>query len=643
MDNFVLSGWVKAITEACDQKAVLRTATHIARFHRIQASSGYHAAAVCASRILSDTNLNPQIVSYPADRKTTYFTQKSFRQWECRKAWLQLTSPWQERVADYNLEEMSLIQRSAPLDCGDQDIDIIYVPDGTAPEDFCEDVQGKLIFVKNGFERWNEFVMERGAAGILTVNMPEVPPVRVRPWDDPQMRDSHANLSFHHFTGESEEKLRGFALSPRFGKMLEESCVELGREGKHPTARFCIDSTFEDGVIENVIAVIEGTTDEEVLLTAHLCHPRSSVNDNASGAACAIETMCTLQRLLDAGKLEKPRRTIRMILIPEFTGTYCWLAENQHRLNKVVAGFNMDMVGGHMDGTTGPLIIVDTPDAAHAFNGDLCDAILAYLQKECAFGGPGRYVPMTFALRVPFALGSDHYILSDPTIDIPTVALTQWPDKTYHTSVDQAAHLDADLMKKDVVWAGTYCLAYANLPFAVMQEVLPFTERRLFDRINSMRYDDTLSSEQRAFKSAYLAELTERTLKRFIDLLPDEDRTRGAALAKQETDYICSLLAQERGPEMKHEGPKPKRLFLAPLAMRCVRAELTDRQKKELNKLEQKYSDCSVYMDQILYEVDGTRTVEEIAKCVFCETGRDCRDYAQELVEFLCRLGLVSM
>ena len=98
-------------------------------------------------------------------------------------------------------------------------------------------------------------------------------------------------MSFHHYTEESEAALRGFALTPRMGKELRTACLSLGKEGKYPRARFKIDASFENGFLENVEAVIPGESQEEVLLTAHLCHPRSSVNDNASGAACAAEVL----------------------------------------------------------------------------------------------------------------------------------------------------------------------------------------------------------------------------------------------------------------------------------------------------------------------------------------------------------------
>lgn len=646
MKNSILSSWVQMLSDACGPQEVKQIAAQIARFHRIQGTSGFHAAAECAVAILRDAGLHSEILSYPADRKNTYFSQVMPRQWECRSAWLELTGPRHERAADFCLEEMSLIQRSVPADYSGKDVPIVYIPDSAVPQETHADVKGKLLFVENGFERWLDFCMENQAVGILTVSMPEIAPVRLRPWEDPQMQDSHANLSFHHYTEDSEQKLRGFALSPRCGHLLKKECIALAGENRFPTAKFCIDSSFQDGQIENVTAVIEGSTDQEVLLTAHLCHPRSSVNDNASGAACAIEAMRTLQRLIDSGELSKPRCSIRLLLLPEFTGTYAWLWENRHRLNRVVAGFNMDLVAGRMDGRAGPLVIVDTPDCAHSFAGDLSETILGQMQKECAFGGADRYVPMLFALRVPFALGSDHYILSDPTIGIPTVALTQWPDKTYHTSADDLTHLDPWLMKKDVTWAAVYCLAYANFSFQIMQQVLPCTERRLFERVNSIRMDGTLTPEERSAYNRYLGELIDETLKNYVMLLPSAERPAGETLAEQEMHYMQSLLPEDTEAQSevcKQPKPCPKRLFRAPLAMRCVQAAMTREQREQFQQIEQAHRGCTTVMDQIIYEMNGKRTVSEIAQRVFFQSGVHCEAYAAALTEFLIQLGLVSL
>ena len=40
--------------------------------------------------------------------------------------------------------------------------------------------------------------------------------------------------------------------------------------------------------------------------------------------------------------------------------------------------------------------------------------------------------------------GSDHYILSDPTVGIQTPMLNQWPDKFYHTSDDTLDKVSVD-------------------------------------------------------------------------------------------------------------------------------------------------------------------------------------------------------
>ena len=185
-----------------------------------------------------------------------------------------------------------------------------------------------------------------------------------------------------------------------------------------------------------------------------------------------------LQSLIEEGILERPKRTIRLLLIPEFTGTYAYLEEHRQELSKRIAGFNLDMVAGTQGKDAGPLIIVDTPDCSHSFSGDLGEAILQTLSRECAFGGDQVYVPMFSSVRVPFVFGSDHYILSDPTIDIPTVALTQWPDKTYHTSVDSEAHVDSAMLERAAAIAASFCYIQCiacNVHFVKSWDFIPYT------------------------------------------------------------------------------------------------------------------------------------------------------------------------
>ncbi len=629
------------IYDHCEGKRAFFAMKEIARYHRIQASEGYREAAEASCGLLRAAGLKARILNYPADLKSVCFTQRIFREWNCKEAWLDLTFPWKERAACFSREEMSLIQRSAPADYSQADLPVVYVPDDMEPERFDMDMEGKLLFVENGFDRWTEKAKECRAAAILTVSMPEIKPVRVKMSEDEELKEAHANLSFHHYTEESEGKLRGFALSPRFGKELREACLSLAGEGRYPTARFRIESSFQDGFIENVEAYIPGESEEEILLTAHLCHPRSSVNDNASGAACGIEAMTALHALIEEGILPKPKRTIRLLLIPEFTGTYAYLAENKQRLGKIVSGFNIDMVAGRQNGSAGPLILVDTPDCARSFSGDLGEAVLEALSGECAFGGDKIAVPLFSSVRVPFVFGSDHYILSDPTVDIPTVALTQWPDKTYHTSADCAGHVDPGLLRRAAAAAAAYCYIYGSLTEELVRELLPLTARRFFARIDKLRRHASADS---CGKARYLDRVIEATLQRYASLFQGEERTAVEELLKQERQlYEILLRGFGEAAAAKGKGPVPRRLFQGPAAMRCILAGMTEEQRAEWDAFTKQYPRLAANMDYIFYETDGVRSIEEVAECVRCQTDADCLEGLPAFYELFESLGLIDL
>lgn len=642
MKHGKIFGIVDTLLSFCDGERTYKIMKQISRYHRIQASEGYRQAAGKASEILSHRKVANEIKTYPADLKTVCFTQKLFREWNCSQAWLDITVPWKERAADYSVEEMSLIQRSAAGDFSREDIPVVYIPDHVSPDEYSEEITGKIIFVENGYDRWIKKMMEEQAAAIITVSMPEIKPVRKGMSDDSRLKEAHANLSFHHYTKESEEKLRGFAVTPRFGRQLKEACLKMAEEGCCPMARFQIVSEIKDGSIENVEVSIPGETDEEVLMTAHLCHPGSSVNDNASGAACGIEAMAVLQELISEGILLRPKRTIKLLLIPEFTGTYAYLSENEGRLSKIVGGFNMDMVAGKQDKDAGPLIIVDTPDCASSFSGDLGEVIFKGLSRECAFGGNKVFVPLFSSVRVPFVFGSDHYILSDPTVDIPTVALTQWPDKTYHTSADDAAHVDPDMLRRAAATAAAYTYIYASLDAEYAAELLPVTACRFFERLDELRRS---KDKWKTEKAAYLEDRIEATLRRYESLLSAEELRKTENLfAEERAQYQRVLAVFDKSEKTKKEamGEIPQRLFKGPVAMRCILAEMTAEQKEAYSALCRTYPSLAGCLDYIFYETDGKRSISEIARAVQCQTDVDCSGYLPEFFRLFEELDLVT-
>ena len=98
-----------------------------------------------------------------------------------------------------------------------------------------------------------------------------------------------------------------------------------------------IDSDLKDGSLTYAECVIEGATDDEVLLSAHTCHP-SLANDNLSGIALLVRLGRALAEL-------ETRYTYRLVFAPGTIGSITWLAKNKDRAAKIKHGLAVSCVG----------------------------------------------------------------------------------------------------------------------------------------------------------------------------------------------------------------------------------------------------------------------------------------------------------
>jgi aminopeptidase-like protein len=98
-----------------------------------------------------------------------------------------------------------------------------------------------------------------------------------------------------------------------------------------------VDTTLAPGSLTYGECVVPGASSEEVLLTAHVCHP-SLANENLSGIALLTE----LGRALGAAQLHL---TYRLLFIPTTIGSITWLARNENRLESIVGGMVVSCVG----------------------------------------------------------------------------------------------------------------------------------------------------------------------------------------------------------------------------------------------------------------------------------------------------------
>ena len=449
-----LSETLAQIWQATSGEAAWQAVSDLSRFHRIQASPGYRRAAQWIHDRLAEEGLQAKICAYPADEEGVFWTWPSFQEWDCSEARLDLVAPEGEarRLADFRACPISLIQRSAPFE---GEAEVVLLEDGEEAAEYEGlDVTGKVVLSRGNLHRVRELaVQERGAIGILFDGMRPVQPVR----PEGDLADVRQYTSFWWKAGNA--RCFGFVLTPRQGQALRR----LLKKGDGPVrVRAKVSSRLYDGAMEVVQGDVPGETDEIVLIVAHLCHPQPSANDNASGAAAALEAARTLQSLIRRGALPRPKRTIRFLWLPEINGMVAYLADHEEEFSRMVAGLNLDMVGEDQEQTGSSWLLERPPDAAASFAPDL----LACLRDELpglkgmvdvapSHTGVGGY-PLYRQAEVPFSGGSDHLVLSDPSVGVPTPLLIQWPDRFYHTSADTPDRTDPHSLARAAALAAGY-------------------------------------------------------------------------------------------------------------------------------------------------------------------------------------------
>ncbi|HVW26660.1 MAG TPA: DUF4910 domain-containing protein [Polyangiaceae bacterium] len=100
----------------------------------------------------------------------------------------------------------------------------------------------------------------------------------------------------------------------------------------------CIDSTLEPGSLTYGEILLPGETDEEILVSTHVCHP-SLCDDNLTGLAVSIALARAFSRE------PKRRYTMRFLYAPGTIGAITWLAVNKERARRIRHGMTLTCLG----------------------------------------------------------------------------------------------------------------------------------------------------------------------------------------------------------------------------------------------------------------------------------------------------------
>jgi hypothetical protein len=425
---------VKVVVDTISGIRAKEYVASIATFHRIQASPGLHEAVMfLKGEIAKFPNVKVDLFEYPADGKTTISTWEAVSGWEAKSGKLSVIEPEEKLLADYTAEPISLIAHSTSIDI---EAEVVYVGKGTSAEDYDgKDVKGKIALTE-GMARYVHRIAcgKYGAAGLLTY----VPP---------SSKDEIARLRRYDAIWPSEEERDGtrfgFSLTQADGLQMK-SWLESGKTVK---IKAKVEATLTEGKTEVLSALIPGeSTSKEFWISAHICHPKPGANDNASGSAALMESLRVLSHLLDEGKLPKPTYSIRFLWMPEWSGTIYFIDREKEILKRCKGMLNVDMVGADPAKSGSVLNLYRTP---YSLPSTLNNVVYYWMKTEASRkddrtqGGTMTPLPFKFG---SYGGGSDHFMLVDSTVGIPSVMINQSPDRFYHTSTDSIDKIDSRQM-----------------------------------------------------------------------------------------------------------------------------------------------------------------------------------------------------
>ena len=372
--------------------------------------------------------------------------------------------PGLQKIASYTDLRAMLASGSANADVT---AELVWVGEG-GPKDFEGlDVKGKIVVTSASAAMVHMVAcQQKEAEGVISFNSPRplFDPLLI-PWSGiGGMRDRPAKFAFY--------------LPPREGVLLRDRL----RRGETITVRAKVAAASQKYELQDVVASIPGADadPDEIILTAHLFegYAMQGANDNYSGCAAILEMARTLQTLVADGRLPRPKRTIRFLWAPEFSGTVPYVKAHKDRMRKTLCDINLDMVGDQltkslafftmMRTTYGnPHYINDVMENYYRYVGEtnrsyVTNGMSGAFQKRIV-APSGSEEPMYYYIGTHFG-SSDHEVFNDWGVGVPGIVMNTWPDQWFHSSEDRPDKLDPTQLKRAVVIgaAAAYTIASAD-------------------------------------------------------------------------------------------------------------------------------------------------------------------------------------
>ncbi|MEM2021512.1 MAG: DUF4910 domain-containing protein [Zestosphaera sp.] len=400
---------IKEVKSKLEPLRLTELVLELSSYHRIQGSREILEAGDYIRASLEELGVETSVHTFNYGDPPKWLTP--LIGWDLRDGIAYITNPYRKTITSVRKAWTAVVAHSPP---GEFSGDVSYVEsDEAIPDDI------EVALTSNRSLDMYLRLAEKGAKAILIYRRDAVPEgipyvgLFPSPSELPKMKVPALSVSRReadrirwHLTRRERVKVEGF-----------------------------VKSSYSDPRDIKILSAEFGDGSKEVHLTAHYCHPRGTVNDNASGAATLLFMARILNESLKKTRCDLGGRKIRFVWFPEHYGSVALIRKLLSEGVEVSGVLNLDMIGEKQWMTGSILNFIRPPIAllsdfeAHAFRN-------FYLGINKGWGLPvlNSVKPsMRFDVR-PYVAGSDHdsYIV----FGIPATSLTNWPDRFYHTSLD---------------------------------------------------------------------------------------------------------------------------------------------------------------------------------------------------------------
>ncbi len=594
----VLYKALKALLEEYSPRLAFDLVCMISRFHRVQASPGMLDAARCLRGFLEEHGVSCELHVLECREEMLDNVMRISAPWRLLHAELWIAKPEKTLVGRTPGSPLVAAAHSPPSS-GWFSLPVA-LPGGS--------VEGKAVLYF-GEQRCREAYIEAVEAGAACVL-----------WSRPDAYEAAFPYGGLFLTRSEARKYKApcFCLPPRLARRIKE-WIEKGRE---VWIEGILEAEHQDGDPSFPVVTAQlGQGEPVVLLTAHLCHPASSANDNASGSAGLAELARSMNALLERKALGGFKGSIAFMWAPEYTGFALALKQGVIDPGKVVACANLDMIGEDQGRTGSTLILYESP----LRNASPLDALIYYALNE-ALRSNG-ILRKRFQVA-SYSCGSDHDVLG--LFGVPACMINQWPDRFYHTSADTPDKVDAEMIRRVCCAVGAAAYTLLASPAEALRVAQSYFHSRFYHAL--------AEAEARCAEPGWsdVGELRRK-------LMP-----RAYSRALQRASKLLGVKVDELLPEAgeaEFHGELLVRKWRAPLILgdiiHAYRSTLGEENVKLLKKISRDEK-LSPLLMELCMMLDGTIRLDEALAMLKAEHGPFDAEALVKAVEALKIIGLLE-